>query len=371
MDYCRFAVRASSFDDYWVKGILRMKTALRAAILLLLVVVIPVHGQQGDVLRLKADHPNIYVVKKGDTLWKISRIFLEDPWLWPELWHYNQQLDDPHLIYPGDILKLVWIDGRPRLVFLGDEPKPVSRDERLQPRMRAMDLASAIPAIELDKISAFLSRSRVVSDDELERAPYVLVGRDGHLLSGAGDEIYGRGNFPEDDVMGIFRRGQRLVDPDSGEFLGIQARDIGTARMNGINASVASLSLTRSTMEVRGGDRFLPEVDSILQARFQPTAPEQTIEASVLLVENGLDRFGQLQSIAISKGQREGLKPGDILAVYQRASPVRDPVTQELVRLPDERAGLMMIFRSFEKVSYGLVLTSERTMKVGDRARNP
>ena len=125
-----------------------------------------------DVLALKEDHPKTYVVKRGDTLWSISSIFLEDPWLWPELWHYNQQLDDPHLIYPGDILYLIWVDGKPRLVKSIATKTIENRDVKLSPQMRIADLQQAIPAISLDVIGPFLSNSRVVDLDTLERAPY-------------------------------------------------------------------------------------------------------------------------------------------------------------------------------------------------------
>ncbi|HCS29199.1 MAG TPA: peptidoglycan-binding protein, partial [Spongiibacteraceae bacterium] len=157
---------------------------------------------------LKEDHPKTYVVKRGDTLWSISSIFLEDPWLWPELWHYNQQLDDPHLIYPGDILYLIWVDGKPRLVKSIATKTIENRDVKLSPQMRIADLQQAIPAISLDVIGPFLSNSRVVDLDTLERAPYVLSGREGHIVTGAGDTLYARGEFGDDAVFGIFRRSQ-------------------------------------------------------------------------------------------------------------------------------------------------------------------
>lgn len=340
-----------------------MKKALLGGLLALM---LAAAVQAGDVLSLRDDHPQTYVVKKGDTLWDISTLFLNDPWMWPELWHLNPQIDNPHLIFPGDVLKLVYIDGKPRLV--------VSRgnDVRLSPSVRVEPLTRAIPAIPLDAVNAFLSRARVLGSEQFKTSPYILAGREGHIVAGAGDEIYARGDFKSDsDSYGIYRRGETFIDPDTDEVLGIQARDIGTGKLLSVEGEVATLALNRTTEEVRRGDRLLPEEERRIDANFFPSAPADTVEGYLIAVEGGVTQVGKMNVVIINRGQREGIEPGHLLAIYRTDGPVRDPLTNEMVKVPDFRAGLLMVFRSFEKVSYGLVLRASRPLEVMDRVRNP
>jgi nucleoid-associated protein YgaU len=323
-------------------------------------------AQAGDVLALKQGHPQTYVVKKGDTLWAISNMFLSDPWLWPEIWHINPQVENPHLIYPGDSLNLVYIDGKPQLVLSR------GRDVKLSPEVRSTPIAQAIPAIPLEAINPFLNRGRIVGAGVLESAPYVLAGKEGHIVAGAGDEIYGRGPFnPGETAFGIFRRGDTFIDPDSGEVLGIQARDIGTAKLLAHEGDVGTLALNRTTEETRRGDSLLSEEERRINASFFPSAPENDIKGYLLAVEGGVSQIGFMNVVVISKGAREGLAEGNLFAIYKTGETVRDPVSQDLVKVPDFRAGLLMVFRVFDKVSYGLVLRAERPLAVNDRIRNP
>lgn len=324
-----------------------------------------------DVLALKEDHPKTYVVKRGDTLWSISSIFLEDPWLWPELWHYNQQLDDPHLIYPGDILYLIWVDGKPRLVKSIATKTIENRDVKLSPQMRIADLQQAIPAISLDVIGPFLSNSRVVDLDTLERAPYVLSGREGHIVTGAGDTLYARGEFGDDAVFGIFRRSQIFKDPETGEMLGIQARDIGTGKRVSLEKDIATLQINRSNEEIRRGDRLLPQEDRALKPRFEPKAPDSEIEGEIIAVEGGVSQVGSMDVVILNRGERNGLKSGDVMSIYQRGELVRDDIAEEIVRVPDIEAGVLMVFRSYDKVAYAVVLSATQALRVGDKVRNP
>ena len=324
-----------------------------------------------DVLALKEDHPETYVVKRGDTLWSISNIFLEDPWLWPELWHYNQQVDDPHLIYPGDILYLVWVDGKPRLVKNIVKKTTVNRDVKLTPQMRISDLTAAIPAISLDVIGPFLTNSRVVDKALLEEAPYVLSGREGHIVTGAGDTLYARGKFDDESVYGIYRQAQVFTDPDTGEFLGIQARDIGTGKRLSVDGDIATLQVNRSAEEIRRGDRLLPQEDRTLKPRFEPRAPEQPVEGEIIAVDGGVSQVGSMDVVVLNRGERDGLKSGDVMAIYQRGVLVRDDIAKEVVRVPDVEAGLLMVFRSYEKVSFAVVLTATQALRVGDKVKNP
>lgn len=320
-----------------------------------------------DVLALKPDHPETYVVKKGDTLWDISNVFLKDPWRWPQLWHINPQIKNPNLIYPGDQLNLVYINGQPQLVLSR------GRDIKLEPEVRATPIERAIPAIPLEAINAFLNRGRIVESSVLEKAPYVLAGKEGHIVGGAGDEIYGRGTFaPETETSyGIFRRGETFIDPDSKEVLGVQAQDIGLAKLLSVDKDVATLALNRSTQEVRRGDRLLPEEERSLNANFFPSAPGDEVKGRLLAVEGGVTQIGFMSVVVISKGAREGLKEGNLLAIYKTGETVSDPMNNDVVKTPDFRAGLLMVFRVFDKVSYGLVLRAERPLKVNDSVRNP
>ena len=319
-----------------------------------------------DVLALKSGHPDTYVVRKGDTLWDISNVFLKDPWRWPQLWKVNPQVKDPNLIYPGDTLNLVYINGQPQLVLTR------GRDVKLEPEVRVTSIERAIPAIPLESINAFLSRGRIVEPGVLEKAPYVLSGKEGHIIGGAGDEIYGRGAFDSaSTTYGIFRKGETFLDPDSGEVLGIDAIDIGLAKLLSSEKDVATLALNRSTQEIRRSDRLLPEEERRLTANFFPSAPEQDISGKLLAVQGGVSQIGFMDVVVLSKGAREGLKEGNLLAIYKTGEVVADPETNEAIKTPDFRAGLLMVFRVFDKVSYGLVLRAERPLRVNDSVRNP
>lgn len=323
-------------------------------------------GAWADVLALKPGHPQTYVVKKGDTLWDISGVFLEKPWNWPQLWHANPQIENPNLIYPGDVLNLTYIDGKPALVLSR------GRDVRLDPQVRMTPIERAIPAIPLEAVNAFLNRGRILDEADFKGAPYVLAGKEAHIVSGAGDEIYGRGRFdPDITGYGIYRRGETYVDPDTNELLGIQARDIGTAKLLDVEGEVATMALNRSTEEVRRGDNLLPEEERRINATFFPSAPADKVDGYLLSVEGGVSQIGFMNVVVISKGARDGLAEGNLLAIYKRGETVRDTVSNDLVKTPDFRAGLLMVFRTFDKVSYGLVLRAERPLAVGDRIRNP
>ncbi|MEX2474534.1 LysM peptidoglycan-binding domain-containing protein [Marinobacter sp.] len=314
---------------------------------------------------LRSDHPERYTVVKGDTLWDISGRFLDNPWYWPEIWHVNPQVQNPHLIYPGDRLALVYIDGKPRVT------KVSSNDVvKLSPKVRSEAIDTPIPAIPLDAISSFLSETRIVSADDINGAPYVLEGEDGRIITGAGDRVYARGDKPADKV-GIFRRSKEFRDPDTGEFLGLEARSIAKGEVNAENGDVLTLRLTQSTEEVRKGDRLMVGEDRRLTANFVPSSPDKELEGEMISVEGGVNQIGQFDVVTINRGEREGLVPGNVMAVLKSGNLVRDPVTDETIELPSERAGLLMVFQTYEKLSYGLVLQATRPLSVGDKVTNP
>ena len=314
---------------------------------------------------LRSDHPERYTVVKGDTLWDISARFLNNPWYWPEIWHVNPQVANPHLIYPGAELALVYIDGKPRVTKVSSD-----RVVKLSPKVRSEPIDTPIPAIPLDAISSFLTDTRIVDVEALNGAPYVLEGEDGRIITGAGDRIYARGEKPADNV-GVFRRSKEFRDPETGEFLGLEARSIARGEVIAENKDVLTLRLKQSNEEVRIGDRLLVGEERRITTSFVPSSPDSDIEAQMISVDGGVSQIGQFDVVAINRGEREGLKPGNVMAVLKSGNLVRDPVTNETIELPSERAGLMMVFQTYEKMSYGLILQATRPLSVGDKVTNP
>ena len=325
---------------------------------------------------LKPGHPDVYTVVKGDTLWDISGTFLSKPWLWPEIWQINPQIENPHLIYPGDQIALVYVDGQPRLQLTrGDAGRTVrltpSDTVSLKPQIRATPLESAIPTISLDAIQGFLVQNRVVEPALLDAAPYVVEGEAERLVLGAGDRVYVRGTLDENESYSIVRRGPLYVDPETEEILGREATYIGLGQAVAQDPDIATLSVNSTREEVQIGDRILPTEERRVAANFFPSAPQGQIEGQIISVFSGVTQVGQYDVVVINRGERENIEVGNVLAIYKRGSLARDRIANELIRLPSERAGLMMIFRTFEKLSYGLVLTADRALAVNDEVRNP
>lgn len=323
-------------------------------------------------VQLAANHPDTYVVKKGDTLWDISGKFLVKPWLWPEIWHANPEIANPHLIYPGDTLKLVYVDGKPRLEVNRGAVKLTPGDGRLSPSVRVENLEEPIPAIPLDVIDPFLSGTRIVAPGVLEKAPYVLMGAQKHVVTGAGDMVNARGRFdPKVPVYGILRKGKIYSDDATGELLGIQAIDVGTVKVQRTEGELAELAIVRSTQEVIANDRLMPNEERSIQSIFYPKPPKINISGSIIDVENGVSQIGPMSVVLINRGKREGVEVGNVFAISQRGEKVKDPVTGQWVRLMDDRAGLLMVFNVFDKTSFGLVLAADRPLAVGDVVKNP
>ncbi len=316
---------------------------------------------------LRDDVPDTHTVVKGDTLWDISATFLKNPWMWPEIWHVNAQIENPHLIYPGDVIRLVYFSGRPRL-----ELDTSGRVYKMTPKARVLSAGEAIETIPLDKINSFLSRSRVVTDADLKGAPYVVSGADEHLIVGAGDKVYVRGNVREKfTVYGVYRRGQEFIDPETREKLGVQAIDIGSGEVRAISGEISTLYVNRTTEEMRTGDRLLLQEERSIDSTFYPSPPSGEVEGVILAVEGGLSQVGKMDVVVINRGAREGFVPGNVLAVYKRGARIKDRISGQTVTLPEERKGLLMVFRVFEKVSFGLILEAEKGLSVNDIIRNP
>ena len=325
--------------------------------------------------------PESYVVKRGDTLWAIAKVFLRDPWYWPEIWQVNPQIQNPHLIYPGDTLRLVYIDGRPQLTL----QRGIERGNtaRVEPRVRSQPLEAAITTIPYETVAAFMSKPYVLSSEQIKSAPYVLASRDDHVIISDGDTMYARG-FSSPAQLGthynVVRVGDPLVDPDDGRILGYR----GTFTCSGHVTRVGdptTLIITESARESVPGDKLFAGGDDVA-LDFIPAAPRNKIDGRIMAVSDGVSVIGQYQVVVINRGARDGLAPGNVLAVYEVGGTVHDSFNKgflgglsrfnaKKVRLPDERSGTFMVFKTFDQMSYGLIMEANNIIRVADRVENP
>lgn len=329
-------------------------------------------AQHEDENPLRLDHPDRYVVVKGDTLWDISESFLRSPWLWPEIWHVNPQIANPHLIYPGDVISLIYVDGQPRLTL---ERGLGSRTVKLTPETRIEPLDTVIPAIPLDAISPFLKRSRVTDRETLDQAAYVLAGHEGRVVVGGGDILYARDGSVDQlsqySSYGVYRPGQTYVDPDTGEELGIEALEAGVGKVTAKEGDVSTVRLSVAREDIRAKDRLLPTEETKVVPTFFPSTPTNEVNGKIISVLGGVSQVGIYDVVAINLGARESIEVGNVMAIYHDNGKVTDRIKQELVQLPAERAGILMVFRVFEKMSYGLILKAQRPLTIMDMLRNP
>ncbi|MCG8382135.1 MAG: LysM peptidoglycan-binding domain-containing protein [Gammaproteobacteria bacterium] len=323
-------------------------------------------------------HPKQYVVKKGDTLWDIARTFLKDPWFWPEIWHINPQIANPHLIYPGDVISLVYINGQPKLVVSRHWQASTAGDvrqvtERLQPRVRAEPLGDPIPSIPLDAVEQFMSHPRVITMDQLEQTPYVIGNFDGRLVSALNDEVYVRGIQSQDDALfTIFRLTKALRGPKSDEVLGYEVAEVADAKMIDFG-DPSTLIITKSLREVLNGDRLLPQDRSQTEHNYLPRRPELPFKGSVISLFDAISHVAQNQVVVINIGQRDGIEVSDVLAIERRGRKVQDRYSgkkDDVVHLPNTRAGVIMIFQVYDRVSYGLIMESTRAIQLNDIVTN-
>ncbi len=323
-------------------------------------------AERADRLKLQENHPTEYVVVKGDTLWDISGRFLQSPWRWPEVWDVNPQIDNPHLIYPGDQIYLTWVDGRPRLSLRRGIRK-------LSPQVRVQALAQPIPAIPLRDIASFLNDNLVTQGDELEAAPYVIGGRNESIIAGAGDRVYARGTLVDAEVeqQTLYRPAREYTHPVTGEFLGYELYKVADVEVAATDGDILTLDLRKTREEVRTRDRLLPNRSERIQSVFQPQPGDELTDGLIIDVLGGVAKIGQFDAVAISAGASEGLEPGDVFAIYKKGEAVKDPVNGEIVSLPSERAGELMVFKTFDRVSYALVMKATNVISVGDELRVP
>lgn len=323
-------------------------------------------------IRIQPTAPERYVVQPGDTLWDISNHFLRDPWYWPELWVANPQIPNPHLIYPGDIITLYYVDGRPHLTVDGG-PR-VRPTVRLSPRVRAEPLPPSLD-VPIQALQQFLVRPRIVTEQQMEDSAYLLASQDERMVFGAHDRVYAR-RLAEDPLgtrYNVFRAGGELRDPVTGEKLGFEAIPVGDAELVR-EGDPATVVLTRSDREALTGDRLLPQDDSDQAFLFTPSTPDPDAEGQIISLFDAISQIARFQVAVINLGEREGVERGHVFATYQSGREVRDRFAgrgNETVTLPDERVGLMMVFRTFEKVSYALVMESTHPIERGYAVKHP
>jgi len=337
-------------------------------------------GQRSEApaqsIPLAPNAPDSYVVKRGDTLWGIAKVFLRDPWYWPEIWQVNPQVHNPHLIYPGDTLRLVFIDGRPQILLQrGDEA-------RVEPRVRSEPLETAITTIPYATVAAFMSKPSVLDQNEIKNAPYVLATRDLHVVMAEGNTLYARG-FTGPVESGahynVVRVGEKLIDPDDKRLLGYNGIFTGAAHVTRDGPTV-SLIMTESALETRAGDKLLPGgVDVPLD--FIPSPPRVQTNGRIIAVSDGVTIIGQYYVVVINRGARDGLAPGNVLAVYDTGPVVDDTDKKGFfntdrfltknVQLPSERTGTLMVFKTFYNISYGLIMEATDLIRVGDKIQSP
>lgn len=350
---------------------------------------------------LKADAPDRYTVQRGDTLWGISGRYLERPWNWPQLWDMNrEQVRNPHRIYPGDVLVLDRATGRLRL----DSAK-------LSPSIRTEDMSRAVPTIQPGAINAFLSKPLVVSELELDASPRIMATEENRVALGAGGIAFARGLTKDKGVnWQIYRRGDKLVDPDSGATLGYIAIYLGEARVRQFG-DISRIEIIKSTQEIYTDDRLLPVGRELPQFAYVPRSPSAKVQGRVIALHDNLWETGKYFVVALSKGAKDGVEVGHVLALYRshnaarynlrtspmygreglsgnddrrtyyeprllpREGPVYPTTTPindaDLANLPDDRYGLVMVFRAFDRASFALVMESSRPVALSDVVTNP
>jgi len=365
-----------------------------------------------DTVALNANHPDRYVVQKGDTLWDISTRFLKDPWRWASVWTINDQIKNPHLIYPGDVILLTYVDGKPQLSVQREEkfvpapaaaPAPAPADVpqaevepyattaieepagetptgmkvvKLRPKAHVESIASAIPTISPDVIVPFLTEPLVVGKSELDNAGYVTTGLQGRVALGDsigdGSEFYARGLKQNNgaEFYQVFRPAGVLKNPETGEVLGYPAVHLGDAKVL-THGDPSKFVITSIKQEILPTDRLMVAPEKVALPYYYPRAPDNNVKGYIVGGTKALREFGPTAVVAISLGKREGMQEGYVLRILRHVGESRDPVTHRLYKIPDEETGLLMVFRVFDKVSYAMIMDATQPIHLNDVVRTP
>lgn len=318
-----------------------------------------IHAQASEFVR--------HTVVKGDTLWDLSQTYLESPWLWPELWEENTSIENPNLIYPGDVLLISPMSIR----VIRSTRLPT---EKLQPKIRLSEPLGreAIPTIEPETILPFITQSIIAEPGKLDRAAYVMQGTEDQIILGKGMRFYARGiTAPDISQYKLYRIGSPVVDPDSGEAYGIEGVHLGNATLVGSENDISVLEVTRSNQGILPGDRLVPLKEPILLPYYFPRKPDTQIHSRIIKIPKGVNEAGRRDIVLITGGEADGLEQGHVLEVFSHRFERPDPITGELMKLPDLKVGTLIVFLPYEKVSYAILMETTAAIKVGDRASTP
>lgn len=345
-------------------------------------------AQAGVALsELAPNAPDAYTVKSGDTLWGISQLFLSSPWRWPELWGMNrEQINNPHLIYPGQMLLLVKMDGRAHLQMARSRSNEAlsAATVKLSPRVRSTALdENSIATIALHLIEPFLSAAVVFDTDELAAAPRIVATPEGRVLLTRGDLAYARGDLSQATDYRVFRSTRPLRDPSTQEILGFEAPYLGSAELiraaqnqpgpDGKTEVVpATLMIKTVRQEIGVGDRLSP-VPQRSFSRYVPHAPAQPVAGQIVSIYGEGLNAGQNQIVALNRGLQDGMERGHVLALWQEGRRIVDRTSdsRDLMKLPDERHGVLLVFQVYARVSYALIISVKEPVKAGDRFTQP
>ena len=344
----------------------------------------PLSAARADDLQVQENAPDRYTVVKGDTLWDISGRFLKQPWRWPEIWRLNkEEIKDPHWIYPGDVIVLDRSTQPPRLRIEGrgapgeggsalgsaQDGSGAGDRVRLSPGVQKLSREQAIPSIPLHDIQAFMGHPLVVEARDVDTQPKISA-FDGHRTLGtAGDSLFVRGALPPGvSVFQVYRPGSALVNPRTKEILAYRADYVGDVRLSELGA-VSRFTILPGGREMQAGDRLMkPESSS--EVSFVPRAPASPVNGYLISTDDKRTLAARHEVVAISLGKQDGLFPGNVLAVYPSHDET-DYVEKNSLDLPETRSGLLFVFRTFDRVSYALVVQSQRALNVPDLVRNP
>ncbi len=340
--------------------------------------------EPSETITYEPEYPQTYIVQKGDTLWDISSVFLRDPWHWPEIWFKNPQVENPHLIYPGDELAIIYIGGerRVQIVRRGEDGQILSiggtsgmKVVKLSPRVRTHAIDASIPSIPIDSIRHLLSRPLIIEKEELDNSAYVISSVDAHLINSVNDRLYVR-KLDTNSGSGryqIFRPNKPLYDPTTDELLGYEAIYVGETKLL-LGGDPATVQVTKSVREILRNDRVLPIDNTNFERDFFPKPPGTQVRGEVLSLLDAISMLGQYQTLAINLGSRDGIETGNLLVVKRVGAVIPDFEEEDptfKLKLPNERVGLVMIIRSFEKMSYALVMEASRPIVVTDYVESP
>ena len=325
----------------------------------------PVLERINEPVPLAEGAPNEYVVQVGDTLWDISSTFLKDPWFWPEIWYVNPEIVNPHLIYPGDVLALVYIDGEQRITNVR------ASTYRMSPQARVTPITESITSIPYEDVAAFLSSGVILEKGQADALPYLLSTRGDHLIASAGNDIYVRGISGTNPGARytVVQIGDPLYDPDDNRLIGYQGITVGDGTLRRVG-DPATVALTDTSQEAKAGDRLLPEAVDI-PLNFFPRSPSTQVEGRIVAVVGGVTQIGQYQVVVLNRGTNNGVSVGDVLTVWQTGETIDDRFGGGSVKLPDEQAGTVMVFKTYDRISYGLVMEATQAIHIHDTVRNP